>query len=330
MKRIITALFLGIIFLSPDSANAQCDLTPGSTLLGPVEQAMMVMWLPEDLRHSSTLLYRRTTDGTTAADFHSAVDGNSHTLVVISTTDGFVFGGYNEGTWEGPTSGYYEGFNPDNFLFSINSARKWPIRPDRLEYGTYNRDTYGPTFGGGHDLFLNSEMTGGYCYAWSYAPEGEAFEGQNLEFAGSYNSWIVAEIEVWALSDTGADLFCDTDGDGLADTDEVFIYGTDPADPDSDDDGLNDFDEIITHGTNPNDKDSDGDGLTDYVELTHTLTSPLNVDSDGDGCDDLMFATYQCEGQVLPECRADMNEDGTVNGLDLLDFLGQYGLDCPD
>jgi hypothetical protein len=328
MKKILTALFLGLVILGAERSFAQCDLLPGTDLLNPAEQALMVIWLPTDYQHSGTLLYKLTEDGNGTSDFHAHCDGVSNTLTLIKTVDGYVFGGYNEGTWEGPTNGYYEGGNAGNFLFSVNNQEKWPIRPDRTDYGTYNRDTYGPTFGGGHDIYINDPMTGGYCYAWAYTPEGETFEGSNPSFGGSYNGWVIEEIEVWALSNTGDDLFCDTDGDGLSDSDEMFVHFTDPTNSDTDGDSLNDFDEIMVHLTNALDKDSDGDGLTDYAEAVVIGTDPMMMDSDSDGCDDLMFATYECEGQVLPECRADLNEDGTVDGLDLLSFLSNYGLEC--
>jgi ABC-type transport system substrate-binding protein len=52
----------------------------------------------------------------------------------------------------------------------------------------------------------------------------------------------------------------DSDNDGLSDYDEIFIYGTDPENPDTDGDGINDGDEIA-RGTNPLFKD---DFLTNY------------------------------------------------------------------
>ena len=102
----------------------------------------------------------------------------------------------------------------------------------------------------------------------------------------------------------------DSDGDGLADAEEL-VLGTSPSDVDSDDDGVPDGDEHnpghdldrdgLTHAA---DADGDGDGLTDGTErgLTTatagtdmlrghaiadadptTTTSPLLADSDGDG-----------------------------------------------
>ncbi|RNL62199.1 hypothetical protein EFK50_10425 [Nocardioides marmoriginsengisoli] len=68
-----------------------------------------------------------------------------------------------------------------------------------------------------------------------------------------------------------AEVLGDTDGDGIADADEVAL-GTDPNKADTDGDGLSDGVEITgpglcTTGTNPLKKDSDGDGLGDGAEV---------------------------------------------------------------
>ena len=60
----------------------------------------------------------------------------------------------------------------------------------------------------------------------------------------------------------------DKDFDGISDSDEVNIYGTDPNNPDSDFDGLSDGDEIFGAGTDPNNPDSDGDGAGDGLEIS--------------------------------------------------------------
>ena len=57
----------------------------------------------------------------------------------------------------------------------------------------------------------------------------------------------------------------DTDGDGLADGEELSV-GADPANPDTDDDGVCDGDEV-TAGASPTSADTDGDGLSDCEEL---------------------------------------------------------------
>lgn len=74
----------------------------------------------------------------------------------------------------------------------------------------------------------------------------------------------------------------DSDSDGLSDTDEISIHGTNINLLDSDFDGLTDYEEVMTHKTDPLNTDSDGDGLTDYQEIRVYNTDPLNADSDGD------------------------------------------------
>ena len=59
----------------------------------------------------------------------------------------------------------------------------------------------------------------------------------------------------------------DSDGDGISDYDEIYVYGTDPYNPDSDFDGLSDFDEIYIFGTDPLNPDTDGDGYLDGEEV---------------------------------------------------------------
>jgi hypothetical protein len=66
-----------------------------------------------------------------------------------------------------------------------------------------------------------------------------------------------------------------TDGDGLGDA----------CDPDDDNDGLSDSDETTVYGTDPLDSDSDNDGLNDGFEVS-IGTSPSLADTDGDGFSD--------------------------------------------
>src|SRR5215208_5690 len=70
----------------------------------------------------------------------------------------------------------------------------------------------------------------------------------------------VADTTVDETSEPAA---TDTDGDGVADSDEVNLYGTDPEAWDSDGDGLSDGDELLEGGTDPLVWDTNGDGASD-------------------------------------------------------------------
>jgi hypothetical protein len=77
----------------------------------------------------------------------------------------------------------------------------------------------------------------------------------------------------------------DADGDNLSDQLEA-QHGTDQYNADSDGDGVADGDEINIYFTNPLSADTDGDGLTDGNELFWTHSDPLLWDTDGDGWGD--------------------------------------------
>lgn len=125
------------------------------------------------------------------------------------------------------------------------------------------------------------------------------------------------EVRVRASAGTDSDRVS-FDGDGLPDTDERRVTGTDPLDPDSDSretrpneagdgtiDGAEDLDgdsEItfreLRHGTNPLVRDTDRDGLGDGYEGLLRGADPLVADTDGDG---------------VPDGAEDPDEDGLTN-----------------
>ena len=71
-----------------------------------------------------------------------------------------------------------------------------------------------------------------------------------------------ATFEIRWKNTTGLNPVADTDGDGLTDWEEVFVWGTYPDIADTDGDGLADGGEV-GGGTNPLDADENGDGLPD-------------------------------------------------------------------
>ena len=108
----------------------------------------------------------------------------------------------------------------------------------------------------------------------------------------------------------------DSDGDGLNDYDEIYVYETSPLSPDSDDDGLNDYDEVMTHGTDPLSADSDDDGLSDGDEVNVYNTDPLDADTDGDGLND-NEEVMQYETDPLD---ADTDGDGLTDFEEAMDY----------
>ena len=152
------------------------------------------------------LIYRASRDGFSASSFHLKCDNYSNTVTIIKTTSNSVFGGFTSAKW---TS--FGGFTSDSNAFIFSLRRSGNSNKERLNvtypnYAIYGYSPYGPTFGGGHDIFvIDSSNTNGN----SYSNFGHGYQlPKNITYgsteaksylAGSYN-WKTTEIEVYQLT----------------------------------------------------------------------------------------------------------------------------------
>ncbi|MBI3167046.1 MAG: matrixin family metalloprotease [Chloroflexi bacterium] len=128
----------------------------------------------------------------------------------------------------------------------------------------------------------------------------------------------------------------DTDGDGLADTDETLITGTDPKNKDSDGDGLGDGVEVVNR-MNPLDADMDNDGANDGAEIA-VGTNPFLPDQANGVSPELAgevsdFLTKAIKLQIEAYRRSDASVASVIMAGEVLqglqaeiDSLNQQGL----
>jgi len=146
------------------------------------------------------LIYRASQDGFEASTFHIKCDDKPNTLVVIKSTNGNVFGGYTEQTWN-HTNGYKT--DPNAFIFSLINKIincKLKMNCDDHDCSIYCSCFYGPTFG--DDIcILDSSNQNKKSYSnldHSYIHPYYEYETEEARsfLAGSYN-FQVSEIEVY-------------------------------------------------------------------------------------------------------------------------------------
>jgi hypothetical protein len=155
----------------------------------------------------SILLYRATRDGFNSQAFHSKCDGKENTITIIKSNLNYVFGGYASSAWN--SSGKW--INDSNaFLFSLRRQGVSPVFQDKFtvkkaENALYGNSSYGPTFGGGHDIFIcNESNTNGGSYSnigHSYNSPNRWTYGKKAKFllAGNDEKWTTTEIEVYQI-----------------------------------------------------------------------------------------------------------------------------------
>ena len=102
---------------------------------------------------SFSLLYSFSRDGASAPTFHQLCDNKGPTVTVLYNTEGSIYGGYSECSWN--SVGNYLA-NSKSFLFRLAFSRKakYDKFPNKTgTHGIYCNSNYGPTFGAGHDLY---------------------------------------------------------------------------------------------------------------------------------------------------------------------------------
>ena len=74
--------------------------------------------------------------------------------------------------------------------------------------------------------------------------------------------------------------------------------------------------------------DSDEDGLIDSDEIGVYGTNPMKADTDDDGADDgleVLYASDPLDGESIPYCAADFDQNGSVSTSDVTLFMAKFG-----
>ncbi len=153
---------------------------------------------------SLELLYRGTRDGTQPEKFHNLCDDKGPTITLFKNEKGNIFGGYASISWK--SNGEYKSAY-DSFIFTLTNIYntepiKFPSKNDRKE--VYHLSTYGPWFGGGRDIGIDSDFSKNNAYtSFPYTYIDISGKGKSI-FTGDFNNnkkyFKFTEVEVFKIN----------------------------------------------------------------------------------------------------------------------------------
>jgi hypothetical protein len=157
---------------------------------------------------SYQLLYRGSRDGFRSGPFHQRVDGHSHTVTIVETTKGFVFGGYMVCQWDSSNS-WKSDESMRSFLFTLKNPHNLAPRIFSLCQKEYSmlcyRTGYLVWFGNAGCIGIpddcnenNNSHTNGYSLEKPTYANDTGLPGSTL-FTGEKN-FTVKELEIFEVS----------------------------------------------------------------------------------------------------------------------------------
>ncbi|CAD8105632.1 unnamed protein product [Paramecium sonneborni] len=109
------------------------------------------------------LIYCGTKDGLNGQTFWKCVDKLSNLLMIFKSKSGYIFGAFSPCQWQLMSGSYFQDNALSSFLFSQTHDQIYPLKEANKQHSIYcNQSSYGPTFGGGHDLYISADFNGGY------------------------------------------------------------------------------------------------------------------------------------------------------------------------
>ena len=181
---------------------------PNSNILTQNQSVSLLQIIKPFSNIGFNLIYQASRDGFGLKDFHSKCDGVLNTLMVIKTTDSYVFGGFTTKDWTG-LDGYMSDSNA--FLFSLINPFDQPVKmhiidlyyaiyqgPDLVDYD------YNDFFGfGQNNILLNDYSNTQISYAWSSSSQTYELpsfvNSTGSLLIGGKSSFFSMEIEVFSL-----------------------------------------------------------------------------------------------------------------------------------
>ncbi|KAL9954724.1 hypothetical protein ACROYT_G042297 [Oculina patagonica] len=163
-------------------------------------RSVLKSWLPRQ-DGKWRLLFRASRDGFAAATFHSKCDNKGPTVTIVKSGNN-IFGGFTEVPWK--SQGKWTRCR-GAFLFSMVNPHglgptKMPLKSQVQQQAIYCHSSYGPTFGGGHDLHISNDASTNTSSRSNLGDTYKCPPGQQRTFFTGVTNFTVTNYEVFGIS----------------------------------------------------------------------------------------------------------------------------------
>jgi len=137
-----------------------------TSILKDDEKKLISQWIHPNKVIRFNMLFNTEKDGDRTSTFHYNCDGIFPTITVILDNTGRKFGGFSTQNWCQSCAGASYSRAPNSFIFNLTNKQKFELTDQFHKNAVYRQNSYGPTFGGGHDLYLADQCksnSSSYC-----------------------------------------------------------------------------------------------------------------------------------------------------------------------
>ena len=149
---------------------------------------------PGSYSEASNLLYKASRDGWSPQRFHQLCDNKGATYTRAIINDGRVLGAYTSMSWSSTVQNY----NHDTTAFFYDGTTIFPSTNSIWgsgQYATYTSNSYFPTFGGGHDMYIWGQNM--YNNAYTFTTSGGSAPFGRSRY--TYQQYGLRDLEVYSV-----------------------------------------------------------------------------------------------------------------------------------
>ena len=165
-----------------------------SVLKEEEEKKIISKWIHPNKVIKFNMLFSSDKDGDRSSTFHYYCDGVFPTVVVILDNSGKKFGGYSTQNWCQSAIGGSYSRAPGSFIFNLSNNQKYELIDQFNTNAIYRHNSYGPVFGGGHDLYISDQ-----CKSNNSGCSKSSYNTGNTTILGGNSSFRITSYEVYQV-----------------------------------------------------------------------------------------------------------------------------------